>query len=137
MTRPLTPAEHAGVAPIGPPRRVTPGGWAPGMHGRTAKVSHSRTAAIPGSGMARPGSSTDPEMQYCTKILNMLLKSLAVTFSKAKKKLYSAIGLANPFSCFANKVHSFRIFSTSSIHYVEKQHRTSTSCFHKSNTKFR
>ena len=64
-------------------------------------------------------------------------RSLAVTFLKAKKRLYSAIALANPFSCFANQVHSFRISSTSSIHHVEKQHRTSTSCFHKSNTKFR
>ena len=63
-----------------------------------------------------------------------MLRSLAVTFSKAKKRLYPAIALANPFSCFANQVHSFRIFSTSSIHHVEKQHRTSTSCFHKSNT---
>ena len=71
------------------------------------------------------------------KILNILLRSLAVTFSKAKKKLYPAIALANTFSCFANQVHNFRIFSTSSIHHVEKQHRTSTSCFHKSNTKFR
>jgi hypothetical protein len=72
-----------------------------------------------------------------TKVLNILLRCLAVTFSKAKKKLYPAIALANPFSCFANQVHSFRIFSTSSIHHVEKQHRTSTTCFHKSNTKFR
>ena len=64
-------------------------------------------------------------------------RSLAVTFSKAKKILYPTIVLANSFSCFANQVHSFRIFSTSSIHHVEKQHRTSTSYFHKSNTKFR
>ena len=71
------------------------------------------------------------------KVLNILLRSLAVTFSKSKKRLYPAIALVNPFSCFANQVHSFRIFSTSSIYHVEKQHRTLTSCFHKSNTKFR
>ncbi|KAG2632949.1 hypothetical protein PVAP13_2NG142715 [Panicum virgatum] len=137
-----TPAPASASASRRTSSSTAPSLWRPGCAPRRSTASRSLTSVWLPSASSTLRVATFSKLDLVmprlkrftspgSRISHFKMSACPVTFSKAKKMLYPAILLANSFSCFANQIHSFRIFSTSSIHHVEKQHRTSTSCFHK------